>query len=1366
MKFSNGVGFVTSQNIPALRNYDPASSNLDNNYYIGDFNGDGMDDIAEIYKVSPTSRIRIFYSRGENFSNAYTNTYSKSQINQDYFNMADFNGDGKDDLFYYDYSLATNQVNMCYFSNGPSIPRITKIYDGLNRKSKIEYGDINGTDSLYRWDSFSSIYPLVTLKGVFQAVKEVKLSTGVNSSSGIEIENSETYTYEGLRYHKQGKGLLGFALVKVNDSETELKTYKNYSFLPTNYYVYSSNILTTEPISIPVSQSVFTWSTIEYGDKRFFPYASNTNEYSHLTGNSIITSLIVDNYGNITSIQKNVNNGEATATTNLTNYTAYGNYGVPNRPQSASVTKTYENKTPATSTVNFDYYTNGEIFHEIKNPVTDKQTVLTYTYYPNGNLFSAVLSAQGLTSRSTTFSYDTKNRFVTTIQEPDGKSSLITYYSTTGNIKSVKGVDNLLTQFQYDGFGRLSKTITPEGHEIVSSLNWRTQTQNPGLFYSTETTPGRPDIIIYFDKIGRVVRGTQDGFGGLIIQDKEYNPDGTIAKVSWPYNAGETLRWTSYAYDSYERLKTISNNSLNTTYDYGEGFVSITDPSGKTKKTILNGLSNPVQVIEDDNTTITYDYNSFGNLSTIASNGNAISYFYDEFGFQDSVYNAYSGGVKYAHNAFGELVSQKDAKGQQVQFQYDILGRIQTLISPVGTTLYSYYPDGNGIRQLSGISSPGNINESFLYDSLGRVNHYSKSIQNEIQMNYSFGYDSYGNNTSMTYPSGLAIENVYDANGYLSEIKSTSDYSIWKLNSVKASGLPSVYTLGYNSLNLVKQFNYNSFENLSTITTGNWQQGYNFDDATGNLMSRTYKDLTNPASMLTETFLYDELDRLTSAQAGTMQPQTVTYSNGGNILSKSGIGNYTYDLVKANSLQSVENTDQIISSDPQYIYYNYLNKPDSITEGNFRYGLIYGADNQRIKSMLMDNTGLSKTTYYGPGYEKIITPDSTWENHYIASPYGLEAIIVKKNNTERLYYVETDHLGSLIGLISSTGAYVERHSYDPWGRRRNPTDWSYNNVPEPVITDRGFTGHEHLDILGLINMNGRMYDPVIARFLNVDPVVQDPGNSQDFNSYSYCINNPLGYSDFNGYVRSPVLASTITDPDAIAAFLSSYLSSGGNLRYAESATAGWDVKKMWYDDETGILDFWVYGPGGDDSVWGDSDNGTVPVQGVVISAIKITVHISQIQAYSNLIYQRPIDLASGGGDLINSLGNYTGAANNSAYGIVLASNLYKESTRGLTTTTSTIAREVQAAKVLSKIATVTKWTGYLGNTISIAANTVNVFNDPTAANYARVAVNGFAVGLNLVNLIVPGLGTGLSLIVSTVDGIGGFNWLYNRLETN
>jgi RHS repeat-associated protein len=93
---------------------------------------------------------------------------------------------------------------------------------------------------------------------------------------------------------------------------------------------------------------------------------------------------------------------------------------------------------------------------------------------------------------------------------------------------------------------------------------------------------------------------------------------------------------------------------------------------------------------------------------------------------------------------------------------------------------------------------------------------------------------------------------------------------------------------------------------------------------------------------------------------------------------------------------------------------------------------------------------------------------------------------------------------------------VYRQSFDAWGRERNPQDWSYNNIPDDFPFLRGYTGHEHLKWFGLINMNGRMYDASLCRFLSPDPYVQMPDNSQNFNRYSYCLNNPLVYTDPSG----------------------------------------------------------------------------------------------------------------------------------------------------------------------------------------------------------------------------------------------------------
>ena len=81
--------------------------------------------------------------------------------------------------------------------------------------------------------------------------------------------------------------------------------------------------------------------------------------------------------------------------------------------------------------------------------------------------------------------------------------------------------------------------------------------------------------------------------------------------------------------------------------------------------------------------------------------------------------------------------------------------------------------------------------------------------------------------------------------------------------------------------------------------------------------------------------------------------------------------------------------------------------------------------------------------------------------------------------------------------------------YEAWGGRK----LLYGSE---FLTDRGYTGHEHLEPLGLIDMNGRIYDPTLARFLSPDPYVQAPDFTQSFNRYSYCWNNPFKYTDPEG----------------------------------------------------------------------------------------------------------------------------------------------------------------------------------------------------------------------------------------------------------
>ena len=100
-----------------------------------------------------------------------------------------------------------------------------------------------------------------------------------------------------------------------------------------------------------------------------------------------------------------------------------------------------------------------------------------------------------------------------------------------------------------------------------------------------------------------------------------------------------------------------------------------------------------------------------------------------------------------------------------------------------------------------------------------------------------------------------------------------------------------------------------------------------------------------------------------------------------------------------------------------------------------------------------------------------------------------------------------DYLGSIVMLTDEDGNIAERRHFDPWGQPIKIVDGAGNTLDKLTLLDRGFTGHEHLQTVGLINMNARLYDPVLHRFLQPDNYVQDPFNTKNFNRYGYCLNN-------------------------------------------------------------------------------------------------------------------------------------------------------------------------------------------------------------------------------------------------------------------
>ena len=127
-------------------------------------------------------------------------------------------------------------------------------------------------------------------------------------------------------------------------------------------------------------------------------------------------------------------------------------------------------------------------------------------------------------------------------------------------------------------------------------------------------------------------------------------------------------------------------------------------------------------------------------------------------------------------------------------------------------------------------------------------------------------------------------------------------------------------------------------------------------------------------------------------------------------------------------------------------------------------------------------------------------------------------------STPEIEYRHFDHLGSSASITDSAGSELVSLAHDPHGERRKP-DWT-RRLSEAEVealgtdhgdrTSRGFTGHEHLDRTGLVHMNGRLYDPLLGRFLSPDPIVANPADGQQWNLYSYAGNSPLSYVDPSG----------------------------------------------------------------------------------------------------------------------------------------------------------------------------------------------------------------------------------------------------------
>ena len=625
---------------------------------------------------------------------------------------------------------------------------------------------------------------------------------------------------------------------------------------------------------------------------------------------------------------------------------------------------------------------------------------------------------------------------------------------------------------------------------------------------------------------------------------------------------------TTYGYDGHKtaikvRAQNVSaacSSSTNLCMDMTRTY----DVLGRLEQTTQNSGATANYAVTN------YWYDGPGNTVALQdAEGNVIKATYDDLGRRVSVIDPDAGTKTFSYNGLSELQTQTDARGVQTAFTYDALSRPLTrtatdnsAVAPLPKVIrdtWLYDPTGAtgglgllGTAKRETGASTGALAQIHL--ETDRYEQYTKRLSTQTQTLdgqagswlTSHTYDMNGREQTTTYPSGQVVKHDYTTFGELNSLSDNTTGSVyWTANAKDAWGnvTGESWTGGITGTHIAYastgQLRQQKWTNGATILD---RLDYTYDSF-GNLTKQQ-----SSQGAASEAYGYDGLQRITQAtrtppvyaNCATQpwlcpSPVLYAYTPSGNIQSKSDVGTYNYAGAGCGPhfVSSISNPDPsfgirglsyqcdasgnvVGGSMLNNGRYDFANLPwyierrsvGGLPAGQAAY--LYDAGSIRFKEVT--NT---QTTWYGPaGFERtFVSPQST--DRIELGPVTLQkngaAITVRPNLKDRL--------GSTVAIGNADGTLWQTRTYDVFGKPRNgdQSDRSDGTLALSPPTLRGFTGHEHVDDLRLIHMNGRMYDPQLGRFLSVDPVIQFPSNGQSLNPYSYILNNPLAGRDPSGY---------------------------------------------------------------------------------------------------------------------------------------------------------------------------------------------------------------------------------------------------------